>query len=114
MGRISAILALVTGVTLAIAETALNWGRWQPWPYFVIDYLCAALIVTGGYRTLKKMKGGLRLLAGGWGVTAGMGWMALAFTLEEGSAPAWYLGLVGALVVAAAIGLLLAVLHKEG
>jgi hypothetical protein len=122
MGRISAYLAIFTGIALALAETWLNWGDWQPWPFFVVDYLAAALLVLGGLRTLRKQKGGLRLLAGGWGFTAGMAWMAFFLTWQQAGAgsdftdtvtPDALLALIGALLIASLVGLALAVLHKE-
>jgi hypothetical protein len=122
MGRISAYLAIFTGTALSLAETWLNWGDWQPWPFFVVDYLAAAMLVLGGLRTLRKQKGGLRLLAGGWGFTAGMAWMAFFLTWQQAGAgsdftdtvtPNALLALIGALLIASLVGLALAVLHKE-
>ena len=122
MGRISALLALIAGAGLAIAETWLNWGDWQPWPFFVVDYLAAAMLLLGGLRTLRKQKGGLRLLAGGWGFTAGMAWMAFFLTSAQNGAGSDFtdtvpvsglLVMMGALLLASLAGLALAVLHKE-
>ena len=122
MGRISALLAVITGFALACAETWLNWGDWQPWPFFVVDYLAAAMLAVGGVRTLQKQKGGLRLLAGGWGFAAGMVWMAFFITLQQNGAgssftdavtPTILLTLMGALLGVSLAGLALAVLHKE-
>lgn len=122
MGRISAFLAVFTGAALALAETWLNWGDWQPWPFFVVDYLAAAMLLLGGARTLRKQKGGLRLLSGGWGFTAGMAWMAFFLTWQQAGAgssftdtvtPNTLLTLIGALLVASLGGLAFAVLHKE-
>jgi hypothetical protein len=113
---------MFTGAVLAIAETWLNWGDWQPWPFFVVDYLAAAMLVLGGLRTLRKQKGGLRLLAGGWGFTAGMAWMAFFLTWQQAGTgskftdtvtPDALLALIGALLLASLAGLAFAVLHKE-
>lgn len=122
MGRVSAVLAIVAGLSLAIAETWLNWGDWQPWPFFVVDYIAAALLLLGGLRTLRKQSGGLRLLAGGWGFTTGMVWMAFFITLQQNGAgsdftdtvtPGALLFLMGALLTVSLLGLAMAVLHKE-
>jgi hypothetical protein len=122
MGRFSAILALVVGTALALAETWLNWGDWQPWPFFVVDYLAAALLIVGGVRTLRGMSGGLRLLSGAWGFTAGMAWMAFFLTLQQNGAgsdftdtvtPTILIALIGALLGTSLVGLALTVLHKE-
>jgi hypothetical protein len=122
MGRISALLAVFTGLALALAETWLNWGDWQPWPFFVVDYLAAALLVVGGMRTLRGMSGGLRLLSGAWGFTAGMVWMAFFLTVQQNGSgsnftdtvtPVVLIALMGALIAASLLGLALTVLHKE-
>lgn len=122
MGKISGFLAIVTGVVLALVETWLNWGDWQWWPYFVVDYLAAALLLIGGYRTLRKMSGGLRLLSGAWGFTAGMIWIAFFITIEQQAArsdftdsvsPQSLVLLMGLLLVVSLAGLAMTVLHKE-
>lgn len=69
MIRLSAFLAIAFGVFLAIAEAARNWGDWQWWPYWVVDYIAAALLIFGGQRYI--FKGSVRWLAGAWGWTAG-------------------------------------------
>jgi hypothetical protein len=43
----AAYLALAFGVFLAIAETARNWGNWQWWPFWLVDYVAATLLVAG-------------------------------------------------------------------
>jgi hypothetical protein len=122
MGRVSGLLALATGMLLAVAETWLNWGDWQPWPFFVVDYLAAALLVLGGVRTLRQQSGGLRLLCGAWGFTAGMAWMAFALTWEQAGAgsdftdtvtPNALLALIGALLGVSLMGLAMTVLRRE-
>lgn len=112
MGRISAILGLVVGVILALVET---WAIATGWPepeLIVLGLLAALLLVTAGYRTLKKMKGGLRLLCGAWGLTAGMVWVSVApfaETLSQGDAETVY----ALLLPVSLAGLALTVLHKE-
>ncbi len=122
MGRISAVLAIVAGIALAAAETWLNWGDWQPWPFFVVDYLAAAMLLLGGVRTLRQQSGGLRLLCGAWGFTAGMAWMAFFRTWQEAGAASDFtdtvpvtvlLALIGALLGVSLLGLAMTVLHRE-
>jgi len=74
MIRISAYLALAFGVFLFIGEIVRNWGDWQWWPFWVVDYIGASLLIFGGQRALKT--GTLRWLTGGWGFTAAMFWMS--------------------------------------
>lgn len=69
MIRVSAFLAIAFGVFLAIAEAARNWGDWQWWPYWLVDYIAVALLIFGAQRALKT--GTVRWLAGAWGWTAG-------------------------------------------
>lgn len=79
--------------------------------------IVAALLLTGGFRSLRQLSGGLRLLAGAWGVAAGML-----------MSPAWQMGSIRnavfdfgpfaltAFLLLPAIplaGLALTVLHKE-
>ncbi|MBL8536602.1 MAG: hypothetical protein JNM59_04295 [Hyphomonadaceae bacterium] len=75
-----------------------------------------ALLATGAVRTLRKLSGGLRLLAGAWGLAAGF--MVLPFA-QSGSLRGFYSDLgwaaygMTALALACVIGLTLTVLHKE-
>ena len=77
MIRISAYLALAFGVFLFIGEVVRNWGDWQWWPFWVVDYIAASLLIFGGQRALKT--GTVRWLTGGWGFTAAMFWMSFFF-----------------------------------
>ncbi|MBL8547313.1 MAG: hypothetical protein JNL81_12680 [Hyphomonadaceae bacterium] len=73
----------------------------------------AALLFLGGFRTLRKMSGGLRLLAGAWGVAAGL--LLMPLTVAQGSPSLLArlsFGEIGFLVVALA-GVAMTVLHKE-
>lgn len=74
MIRISAILAVAFGLALAVLEVARNWGHWEWWPFWVVDYVAAALLVTGGVGALRR--GGSSWLTGGWGFTCAMFWMS--------------------------------------
>jgi hypothetical protein len=107
MARISAWLAVVVGVVIAVA-IALRAA------HFDLDEIgpiaTAVLLLLGAYRTLTAKSGGLRLLCGAWGLAAGMAWYAPSY-----DAPDFIPGLlaIGAPVVISAIGLALVVLHKE-
>ena len=81
MIRASAIAALVFGVFLAVGEAARNWGDWQWWPFWLVDYIAAALLVFGGQRALST--GTVRWLAGAWGWTAAMFWMSFFSHVER-------------------------------
>jgi peptidoglycan/LPS O-acetylase OafA/YrhL len=63
-------------------------------------------LLVGGFRTLRKMSGGLRLLSGAWGFAAGL----LIFPLTNAQSPSW--GEIGFALIALA-GLALTVLHQE-
>lgn len=67
----------------------------------------ALMLASGAVRTLGKMSGGLRLLAGAWGVAAGL--LMLPLTVAENSLSTAEMALVGA----ALVGLSLTVLHQE-
>ena len=80
----NAYLAVALGLVLAVAETALNWGHWQWWPYFVVDYVASALLIWGGLSYLR-IEGNARavvILTSGWAFTSGMAWMAFAMVTE--------------------------------
>jgi len=115
MGLVSAWGAVVVGLLFAaLAALYLSWGdvNW-------VAMLAAALLLAGGVRTLRKMSGGLRLLAGAWGVAAGL--MMLPYTSVRDVVPnqsySVDLGLLTYLIVAlpwiALAGLALTVLHQE-
>ncbi len=76
MRRASAQLALVFGLFLAIAEVARNWGDWQWWPFWLIDFIAAGLLVVGSVATLRHRPRGPVLLAGAWGFTSAMFYMS--------------------------------------
>jgi hypothetical protein len=74
------------------------------WIYAVV----AAGLAFGAFRTIRKMSGGLRLLAGAWGLAAGVLMLPL---IVARSTP---LSAPEAVFIAAALaGLALTILHKE-
>jgi hypothetical protein len=106
MGRLSGWGAIVMGIAILVvpfSQLALP----ELTIALAFHVATAALLLISGFRTLRQMSGGLRLLAGAWGFVSGTLLTAMA------SAP----GLFGwAYYVAAAITLTflaLTVLHKE-
>ena len=43
MLRLSAIFAFITGAVLALGELRANWGDWQFWPLWLVDFAASAL-----------------------------------------------------------------------
>lgn len=74
MVRISAWLAVVFGLALAVLEVVRNWGDWQWWPFWVVDYVAAILLVIGGVVALRG--GPAHWLTAGWGFACAMFWMS--------------------------------------
>lgn len=74
MIRLSAWLAVAFGLALAVLEAVRNWGDWQWWPFWVVDYVAATLLVVGGVLVLRR--GPARWLTAGWGFACAMFWMS--------------------------------------
>lgn len=106
--------AAVGALYAAYAALQFSWGD-VPW----VTILSAALLMMGAFRTLRKMSGGLRLLCGAWGLSAGL--MMLPFLPADSSGGEgsyaidahWVAWLVLALPAISLAGLALTVLHKE-
>jgi hypothetical protein len=118
--RISALLAILVGSLLAGFETLVNWGQWQWWPFWLVDYVAAALLIGGGVAVLKRRAASLRLLAAGWAFAIGMAWMSLAGNLAEGPDPArdgrvagFYLALIGLMIATSVLGLVLSLTARK-
>ena len=81
MLKVSRALALLFAVGLAIGEAAMNWGDWQWWPLWVVDYVCVAWLLGG----VAATRGGApsAWLTSGWAFTAGIFYMALFVWLDE-------------------------------
>ena len=83
MITLSARLAIAFGVFLAIAEVGRNWGDWQPWPWWVVDYIAVALLLYGGRAALPgRPQRNVTPLGGGWGFTCAMFYMSFFSHLE--------------------------------
>lgn len=88
MQRVSAWLAVSFGVFLAIAEAVRNWGDWQWWPFWLVDYIAAALLITGGVLTLRRRPRGAVWLAGSWGFATAMVYMSFWSHISQIDQPA--------------------------
>ena len=80
MIRISAWLAIGFGLLLGVLEAVRNWGEWQWWPLWVVDYLGAIMLVAGGLLALRGFAE--RWLSAGWGFACAMFWMSFFGHLE--------------------------------
>ena len=117
---ISASLAIIYGLGLASFETYVNSAQWQWWPFWLVDYVAAALLILSGLATLKHRIYGPKLLCTGWGFTLGMMWMSLASNISDGTDPdraarvaGFYVLLIVVSMAISLIGLLLALSNKE-
>lgn len=81
-------LALAFGLFLALAETARNWGNWQWWPFWLVDYVAAALLVVGARLASRGRPGGRAFLAGAWGFATAMFYMGFWSHVEQSGQPA--------------------------
>lgn len=108
-GAVSAWAALAMGALFGVNayfQFATGVGGW-------VYSGTAALLLIGGFRTLRKMSGGLRLLAGAWGFAAGLLMMPLVVAQSAPSTLARLsVGEMSFLLVTL-LGLALTVLHKE-
>ncbi|MBC7770080.1 MAG: hypothetical protein H7124_14955 [Phycisphaerales bacterium] len=106
MGKASAWMALAVGALFGV-NADFQFATGVPgWIYIAT----AIALIVASYRTLRKMSGGLRLLAGAWGFAGGL--LALPFTVPQNSAQLFDAGALVLFLVAFA-GLALTVLHKE-
>ena len=88
MQSASAWLALAFGAFLALAETVRNWGDWQWWPFWLVDFIAAGLLLAGSTATLRQRPRGSVLLAGAWGFTSAMFYMSFWSHIESFEQPA--------------------------
>lgn len=106
MGKVSGWMALPAGLMFAVNAYFQFATGVSGWIYAAT----AIALLIASFRTLRKMSGGLRLLAGTWGFAAGLLILPLT-TSREASAAFDTGGLIFALV--ALTGLALTVLHRE-
>ena len=88
MSRAAARLALAFGAILALAELARNWGSWQWWPFWLVDFVAAGLLVAGASLALRGHARGAPMLAGAWGFTSAMFYMSFWSHVEHFNEPA--------------------------
>ena len=81
MTRVAAWLGIAFGSVAALLEFARNWGHWQWWPFWLVDFVAAALLVSGGVLALRLNRAGL--LTAGWGFTCAMFWMSFFSHVES-------------------------------
>ena len=118
----SAWLALESGLVLAIAEIIRNWGNWQAWPFWTLDFIAAGALIWGGVRTLSQ--GSSRLLPAAWGFTVGIFWMSFfshTQTVSGGADKTYASGtvnegmltvIIGAMLLAAIAGLIMSLTRR--
>jgi hypothetical protein len=108
-GTVSAWAALAMGALFGVNayfQFATGVGGW-------VYAVAALLLLVGGFRTLRKMSGGLRLLAGAWGFAAGVLMMPLVVAAGTPSIIGRLSAGELALMLVALAGLALTVLHEE-
>lgn len=105
MLKISAVMAIVAGLAMAGVKLALGEDLW--WPFAVIEYIAAALLILGALLALSRKQGAL--LACAWGLTAGLSWSTLFHHLQSQAGPGILEFGLGALLMSAIIGALLIV-----
>lgn len=81
MLKISAYTALAFGLFLSIAEAYRNWGDWQWWPFWTVDYAAALLLIIGGVMVLRGRP--KHWLTGAWGFTCAMFYMSFFSHVER-------------------------------
>ena len=105
-GTVSAGAALAMGALFGVNAYFQFATGVSSWIYAGV----AVLLLLGGLRTLRKMSGGLRLLAGAWGLAAGV--MSLPLMAARPQEAALDMGGI-AMFAVSLMGLALTVLHKE-
>lgn len=105
MLKISAVMAIIAGLAMAGVKLALGEDLW--WPFAVIDYIAAALLLLGALIALHSKQGALFACA--WGLTAGLSWSTLFHHLQSQPGPGILEFGLSALLVSAIIGALLIV-----
>jgi hypothetical protein len=81
MLRVSRCIAALFAIGLAIGEAILNWGHWQFWPLWVVDYVIVIWLLVGVW--LARRHEASHHLTIAWAFTAGIFYMALFGGLDE-------------------------------
>lgn len=117
MLKISAWTAVLFGSALAVLEAVRNWGDWQWWPFWVVDYVAAGLLVAGGVVVLRGRS--RHWLTAGWGFACAMFWMSYFGHLEgllQGGVEArerMLTQIIGAMFAITIAGLVLSLIGRE-
>lgn len=83
---LSRMLAYAAAVALPLAET---WRRWHQlgdlsvWPFWLDDWLIAALLFLGAWQTGRNPERGKPLLAAAWGFAVAMGYSSFFYQLTH-------------------------------
>ena len=113
MGRVSGVAAFLVGALYA-GFAVLQWS-WGAFSWQLI--LAAVLLMTGSFRTLTRLSGGLRLLCGAWGFSAGLSLAPTGAFVLASSGHQTVNVIAGVMIFAvpiiSLIGLALTVLHIE-
>jgi hypothetical protein len=83
MLKVSANMAIFAGIAMAVVKFALGEALW--WPFAIIEYIAAGLLIFGAIVAFKSKEGAL--LASAWGLAAGLSWSTLFHHLQEQGAP---------------------------
>lgn len=70
MLRLSAWLAILVGVGVAVAQLVRNYDNWENWPSWMVDEAAAAILVAAGLAALRKRT--TRILPVAWAFAAGL------------------------------------------
>ena len=70
MLKLSAWLAILVGVGVAVAQIIRNYDNWENWPSWMVDEAAAAILIAAGVAALRKRT--TRLLPVGWAFAAGL------------------------------------------
>jgi hypothetical protein len=105
MIKTSAILAVITGISLAVIKLLLAESLW--WPFAIVEYLAAALLLAGAVMAWRS--GRVAVLCSGWGFTGGITWSTLFHHLQDRAEPGPVEYGLGLLLVTVAIGMALAI-----
>lgn len=67
--------AIISGFLLFAGEAVRNWGDWQWWPFWLVDFIAATLLIIGGYfALLPAHKRKLSIITGAYGFSTAMGY----------------------------------------
>ncbi|HRK34769.1 MAG TPA: hypothetical protein PLJ47_09255 [Candidatus Hydrogenedentes bacterium] len=73
--------ALIFAIGLAIGEAVINWGNWQWWPLWVIDYVIVFALIAGF--SLSRDPRRAHALTTAWTLAFGVFYMAFFVSLES-------------------------------